>query len=671
MQSLLTQALVVLIPGALVTAATFRPGSLNLPGRLALTFAGGYSVVSVVTWILALFSILSRTSLIVGLTLVAIASAIVAWRRAAPRKRLHDLVDDFRSEPWINATGLAVVAGIAWARFGFSPLRSLTAFTGMRFWGDGVEIATAGEVPNLTLQWGQSIAPAASKMAFNCFTAAMHLVGGPHPLINITGAVWLGAVAIAPVLWWLGRELGLKLTAPLLPLLLVANPTLLGGEFTNDLLPYRAESFGRVVAFSALALAILRVREKGSWGDFAVVGALFGIAAATHLVPTVVSIGILFWYVVYRAVRRRLSLRLGIKAAAGLALAGLLAATLWFLPGATLAFTGVAKPAPVAGPEDRFDPTALFGGGRRVPLEKIEARDWNRPPSEIAARLVEDTTGGSVENAWLWLGLAAIAMVTLVILAPDGPRPVAIASLATGLNILVAALVFARVYDAMAMANFGQRRLFDYAHLVVWLLILLLLELLLVLVKRLEPRLALALLLVSTLAIGIRLLPDLRAQPEPPRSAFGEIEVLNWVRENAPCDARILSNLRTSGAYQVLTGRAGVAEGMGPFFRPELLRSVNRFLIASKDFYMNPLGARSFLEEHGVDYVVLYTGVGNTRSIRRAQGYPQSMERAPFLQLVFTGQAANIYRVEGLQLDTVPRSPGHPGYVCQSGSIQI
>jgi hypothetical protein len=669
-QPLLTQALVVLIPGILVTAAIFRPGSLRFPGRLALAFVGGFTVVSLVTWALALFSILSTETLVTGLGIVSVASAVLGWRRAPPLERFRDLKEDFQSEAWINALGLAVMGAVAWARVGSSPLRSLLSSTGMRFWGDGVEIAVGGEIPQQTLQWGQSIEPAASKMTFNCFTAAMHLVGGPDPLINLTGAAWLVAVFLVPVLWWLGRELGLKRVAPLLPLLLVANLLILPGEFAIDLAPYRAESFGRAVAFSALALAIARLRENGDWGAFAVVGFLFGVGAATHLVPTMISIGILLWFVVYQRLRGRLSLRLGIQVAAGIVLAPLVMAVIWFLPGATLGFTGLSQPAPVAGPEDRFDPTLLFASGRRVPLEKIQTRDWYEPPSQIAKGLIRNTLDVPVQNGWLWLGVAAIVALTLLLLAPDSLRPVALASIATLVNIVAASLLFSRLYDSVAMANFGQRRLFDYAQLVVWLILLLVAELILIQASRLQPRLALAILVAGTVVLATQLLPDLRDLRQPPALASRQIEILDWTRDNTPCDSRILSNRRTSGSFQVLTGRAGINEGMGPFFRPELLQLVNRFLIDTNTFYGDPARGREFLEEHGVDYVVLYQGVGGTRDLRRARGFPELMEQASFLQLVYSGRASNVYRVDGLQPDTVPRPSDHPGYVCQRGPIQ-
>jgi hypothetical protein len=670
--ALLIESLVVLAPGAIMTAALFPPGSLSIPGRLALMYVVGYSAVAVVTWILATMSVLTATTLLVALGAVSLGAAILAWRRGSAMERFRQLANELRAELWPTVLGLAVMVAVATIRVGFSPLRSFLSYTALRFWGDGVEIATAGEIPQRTLQWGQSIAPAASKMLFNCFTAAMDLVSGPDTLPSIAGATLLPAVFVVPALWWLGRELGLGLTAPILPLVVTANLFLFSEEFAADLTPFRAESFGRVVAFSALALCIVAIRTRAGWFPFAFAGFLFGVAALTHLVPTVIALGILGWIAVYELVRRRLSLQVGLRLAGGLILAALMVPLVWFLPGATLGFTGVKGPAPVVGPVEGIDPTRLFATGRRVPLEKTERTDWYLPPQVFARRLVESTVGVPVQNGWLWLGLAGAGTVLLTILAPDRLRPAGVAALALGANIMVATLIFARFYDSFAMALFGPRRLFDYAPIVVWLLLLLMLELFLKLAGKLHPGVPIAIGVACGLVLMALLLPDLREMRVVPSAATVEVEVLNWVRDNTPCDARILSNKRTSGAFQVLSGRVGVNEGMGPFFRPELMDRVNRFLIETNRFYAYPFGKRKFLARYGVDYVVLFRGAGGTRDLKKARGFPQVMERTNYLTPVYSTDAANIYRVEGAETNAdLPQAADHPGYVCQTGAIEM
>jgi hypothetical protein len=672
MPPVLIESLVLLIPGALLTAVLFRPGSLTIPGLLTLAFVGGYSVAALVAWALALLSVLTPATLLAGLATVSVLFGALAWRRGPPGERLRDLKAQLRADPWDAVLGLTVMGVVAWVRLSFSPVLSLPTNTGMRFWADGLEIATAGEIPDRTLQWGQSIAPAASKMLFNCFTAAMSLLGGPDALPNIAGAVWLIAVFTIPALWWLGRELGLGLTAPVLSLVLAGNPTIITGEFTRDLNPYRAESVGRVVAFSALALAIAAIRENSGRSRFVIVGLLFAIATPTHLVPTAVSLGILLWWVVYCLGRRRVSRQVVTRLAAGLVLGAAVASIIWFLPNSTLAFGGVTERAPVAAPEDRFDPTLLFSQGRRVPLEAIQERDWYTPPAALARRLVGITIKAPVQNGWLWIGVAAGLAVLMTLVAPERLRPVGVVSMALTTNTVLATLLFARVYDAGALANFGLRRLADYGPLIVWLLLLLMIELILIGIKRIDRRLPVVGILVSALLLLIILMPDLREVGEGSERNRREIEVLNWVRDNTPCDVRILSNKRTSGTFQVLTGRAGVNEGMGPFFRPELLRNVNRFLIRTNRFFANPSDNGPFLTKHGVDYVLLFWRAGGrTRDLRSARGYPMDMEEAPFLELLHGGGGASIYRVNAVDSsEHLPEPSDHPGYVCQRGPIK-
>src|SRR5207247_1163558 len=58
------------------------------------------------------------------------------------------------------------------------------------------------------------------------------------------------------------RELGLRLLAPLLVVLVMSNDVFLSGEITRDFAGYRAEDVGRGLAFAGLALGIRAVRKR-------------------------------------------------------------------------------------------------------------------------------------------------------------------------------------------------------------------------------------------------------------------------------------------------------------------------------------------------------------------------------------------------------------------------
>jgi hypothetical protein len=168
---------------------------------------------------------------------------------------------------------------------GATPLISLSADTPMRYWSDGLELADAGEVPETTLQWGSSYAPATSKMLFNCYTAAMSFIGGGQPLQSIAGLTWLAVVAMSLALWWLGWELGLRLTAPLLPLLTVGNSVLIRAELASDTRPYRAETLGRIFALCALALVVRALRKDMNRATYLIAGGLLRSAQVRTSCP--------------------------------------------------------------------------------------------------------------------------------------------------------------------------------------------------------------------------------------------------------------------------------------------------------------------------------------------------------------------------------------------------
>jgi hypothetical protein len=666
------ETIVLLLPGGVATLALFPSDVVSIPGRVALSFGCGFAVVGLVSAGLVTFSALNEASFLATLTLVTIGLLIIAIVRGSPRSTLKALVAEIRAEPVALGIGIALIVAVALVRLPFSPLYSIVADTPMRYWADGLEIATAGQIPDQTLQWGTSYEPATSKMLFNSFTASMSLATGPHALANIAGLTWLGALGLMASMWWAARELGLDLLAPLFPLLAISNQLFLSIEMTYDVNPYRAELFGRMLAFCGFALALRALREGWSWPRYIIIGVLFGLAAATHLVPTALLVGVLFCYGVYRFIRRRLTLAETVRLAGGAVAAVAVLFSLWTLPGGNLAFKGTSGDEAFAGVSGGNDPTLLFVSGRRRPLDAADRRGWYAPPQRLMRKYLSAALGVMPDNPWPLLGGITAAMVALLGFAPERLRPVALAALALTVSTVAATLAADRFYSSFALANFGSRRLFDYAPLMLWLLLLLLAEWLLDGLERLRKHAAPALAIVLSAGLGLVLLPNLATAATPMPWVGRQLDDLNWVRANAPCDARILSNIRTGGTYQVLTGRVGVNEGMGPFFRPEMLDRVNRFLVEMNDFFGEPREGKTFLETYGVDYVVLVRGAGANPNLRTALGFPEQMAKSPFLQLVYMGERANIYQVVGTEpAPDLPEASAHEGYGCGRGSIRV
>jgi hypothetical protein len=322
-------SLVILIPGAAATAALFPPGRMSFPGRVALTFGLGMSAVGSVAWALATARSLTATSFVVGLSLFTVSMVVVALRRGSLGERARALWADVKADPWPIAIGVAMLVALAFVRLSFSPLPSVGSRTALKYWADGVEIANSGRVPELTIQYGQNYAPATSKMFLNCFSAAMHLVTGPHVLQSLAAVKWVTAIFVPAVMWWLGREFGLRLTALLLALATMSTETFLSAVVAT----YTAETYGRILAFCALALMIRGLRRERDWTTFMLAGVLFGASATTHLVPTMIALGVVFWCSVYELLRRRLWPRGALLVAAGMGIAVVAFASISFLPG--------------------------------------------------------------------------------------------------------------------------------------------------------------------------------------------------------------------------------------------------------------------------------------------------------------------------------------------------
>jgi hypothetical protein len=109
--------------------------------------------------------------------------------------------------------------------------------------------------------------------------------------------LWVASTGLACGLWALGRELGLRVLAPLLPLLTLA---VLPDELRRNLDVYTAENVGRMVAVAGLLIGVRALRDRSGWLEPALAALLFGAGFATHGVPVVALMVALGWYGVAR-----------------------------------------------------------------------------------------------------------------------------------------------------------------------------------------------------------------------------------------------------------------------------------------------------------------------------------------------------------------------------------
>jgi len=105
-----------------------------------------------------------------------------------------------------------------------------------------------------------------------------------------------------------------------------------------------------------------------------------------------------------------------------------------------------------------------------------------------------------------------------------------------------------------------------------------------------------------------------------------------------------------------LTGRNNLAEGMGPFLRPEKMPYVVTLMLDARNFYHRPQANEAVLRKYDITYVVV---------ARAAQflGYPgpelgadvAALRTTPFLHQVYANPLVTVYRVAGAR--TPPVSP--------------
>jgi hypothetical protein len=574
-----------------------------------------------------------------------------------------------------------VVVWFALFRLAFPSLLHFSTSSSWRYWADSVEVTQAGRIPSKVLQYGSLYPPTVNKVVLDGLNAGVIFAGGREALPGMASMLWIAAVGMTLSLWSLGRELGLRHMAVLLPVLSIANRVFLNPEMTTDLDTFKAELFGRLVAFLALALAVRSLSRRRGWKDALMAGGLLGVAAGIHLIPVIMAGAFVAAYAVARfladrtaaslaSVTRRTAVIGAITVALGSVVLGLPHGNLG-LRGAGGEITGGLGPC--------FDPTRYLNSGFLPNPLCTQPRSWYLSPARAFRDYVASATHISLhspaasairplELVLLLVGLVVALIMLLRLPGELGPAGVA----GWGLMVALVGLttLFSRVYRLYIPAYVGVRRLFDFSSLPLILLGLALAEGLLLRAAgatraRWLPAVVAVVLIVGTAAA---LLP--RAGTMPSTADRSLVEPFDWIRANVPCDARILANLHTEGVFEALTGRVAVLEGATPYLVPPIRDPIVHLLLAARDFFQDPQAHPAFLQAEGVTYVVVISagGVGYSEPIGAANR--SSLASAPFLRAVHISPAMTIYQVEGLLPHTGVANPAtHPGFDCLSGPI--
>jgi len=300
-------ATLVLAAGAVASAAVYPPGAVALPTRVASAFGLGYAVAALTPALLVVLHVFDPVPTAAALLVVVAALGVAAHRRCRPLRALADDVrGQVRAAPVALALGAAVIVAIAAARLAVPVAPVHGAW---RYWADGLELAAVGHVPAASLQWGVLHPPAVSKMAGNAFTGELSFVFAAHPLAGMATALWLAVTGYAVGLFAFGWELGLRKTAPLLPLLGIAGAHLplgisLNADSIAKLTFFQDEDMGRAVALIGAAMALPCLRGDAGRAARVATGCVLAAAGLTHAIPAGVAVAFLLAYALLRLGRR-------------------------------------------------------------------------------------------------------------------------------------------------------------------------------------------------------------------------------------------------------------------------------------------------------------------------------------------------------------------------------
>jgi hypothetical protein len=646
--ALVLTAGVVVVIGLGVSLAAFPAGAVSAATRLASVIALGCAVVTLVGTLLVLVHQFKVVPLLVLLALATAASYVVAARRSSVADHVAAVREELAEDGVFLGLGLAVVVFVAafWIAVPVQPLHGA-----WRYWSDGLELADGGAVPAFTAQWGAALPPDISKLGGSAFLGGLSFLFRDQPYVGMAVALWLSVVGYAAGLLALGRELGLRRTAPALPLLGIAGSALpgiaLNEEIARKLAFFQNEDMGRTLALVAAVLIVAPGRERWQLERMVAGGALLGAAALTHLIPTIAFValiaGVLVAQLALGPERRRILWAVG-----ALALAGVVTVVPLSVARGDLGLQGAGSPTRYTLFQGKYDPTAKTKGLTRAPRLKSERR-WYEPPFVTTRLAAEAAVGRGLTRT----GVAFLAVLGLAAAAAAfafGTRELRFllaGAAAVAVAVLGIALLFSFRYTLYIPATFGKRRMFEYASIPPMLIGLAALE---VAVGRLVGRrmaAGRAIVVAAVLALAVGSVGALGPAPKASAKSVGYVQAA----VQTPCDSRLLVDRITRGTFQALSGRISVTEGLVPFLRPTIVNDVLELRASTERFFLDPSQSSGILADEEIDFVVA--------PISRA------LDAAPGLQRVAAVASLGLYRVEVRSLGgRLPRPSESPGYHC-------
>jgi hypothetical protein len=641
-------ACLLAVPGIGASLAAFQPGQVSIVTRAAAAFGLGYAAAGGCAFVLSSAHAFWLAGYLPLWAAVSVVLWVIALRRASLREHGRAALAEIRAQSLPLLMGALVVIAVLAVHTGYLDYLGGPHYV---YYLNGVEIANSHGVPSQTLEYGQSWRPATDKIFLDAFTGVLVLFSQNY-LIGPGVLLWLSVLGCALGLWAAAWELGLRRTGGLLPLLLLANGVIFNTNMSNGFTEYRAEDFGRAVAFCALALGIVAIRE-GRWQTAVLAGLVLAAASGSHLIPVLVVVLALTCVGVARLLSgadwraRFVALREGIIVGGTGAVVGL---AIRVFAGGTFGLNGASNQAAYAAIHTWFDPTAYLYKGLFVPRDTRSGLHAYHPLHKVVDGLINSGLGIYLPR-WqvvLVFGAAVVAAVVLFVLVKTDLRIVGLVGLGIFVGIVVVTLAFNFKYHVYIDATFGYRRLGKYSSVGLILVGLALLEGLIMLLERTPPPVLVAGAVVPVLCLTAWLAPSSALSTHLTHVSHERLKLVNWIRAHTACGARFLVNQRSEGTLTTLAGRNAISEGMGPFLRPDKMGYVTSLMLGARNFYSDPQAHQAFLRQYNITYVI----VARPRKLLGYLGPEGSanlsgLDAAPFLHRVYTRQSAIVYHVTG------------------------
>ena len=663
-------ACLIAVPGIPASLLLFGARDGAVVTRLAAAFGLGYTVAAGCAFGLAAGHLFWLGSYLAAW---AVASATLwAWaaRRASVRDQLRAIGSGIGENKIVLGAGALVILTLLALH-----LRYLGVLNGPRYiyYLNGIEIANSHGVPAATLEYGQSWPPATDKIYLDAFTGVLVLIN-PNVAIGPPVLLLTSLFGAALGLWATAWELGLRRLGILIPVLYLGNTLILNVGVSIAYTDYRAEDFGRAVAFCALAVGIAAIRERG-WRLGVGAGLILAAASGTHLIPVVFVALALALYGIAQVFFSGTDQPWSAPLRRGLAVAGVAGAggvLIRIFAGGSFGLQGAQGAASYASLHLAYDPTAYLYGGLMYPSGMPGSAHWYAHPGVVIVSMVAGSVALPGWEILLWLGTPVIAAVVLLV-GGRGLRSVGLVGIGLMVGIVAVGVVMAVTYHSYIEQTFGIRRLATYVALAFLLLIVAVGEAYLEIAARARPQVAIAASLVVVLGLAAWLLPSTSVTRDMSYYGQQRTRLVDWIRANTPCNARFLVNQRTEGTLTSLTGRFSLIEGMGPFLRTDRLPYVVSLVHGAKMFFRAPLKRERYLVRHDISFVIVATGFQEL-GYQAPIGPPNidELNRAPFLKRVYTSDSLFVYQVTA-DPPSAPVSPLLTGrYLhCRTSPVRI